>query len=137
MKKTSVGGKQIQLLDGKASAYFKAGAHGPKERGWFNFWTAVGEDKLGDWKTTGRARVSLPAHDRFSRMEREKEEAADAKARKAYAMMWRRMKTIQLIRPATEREIAGWIATHQEDAKHITKFLLGGKERTRIAKWPC
>lgn len=115
-------------------AYFTSGEHGKKEAGDYFFWTAYGEDKFGDWKTTGRATINLPPPDRFLRTKRESKTVKNVDDRRIYAALYRRLLTIHGIRAATYREIANWISTHKSDAKYIRfPVKIRGKSYKKIA----
>jgi hypothetical protein len=121
--KTQVGAYSVEVMDAHKAAivYFKSGAHGTKEAGYFAFWTAVLKTgkKRRIW---GRASVGLSAGDRMDRMQFEMHESKDPDDRRIYGRFWtqllRRGKNICFIRPSTKAEIAKWMRGHVSDAVH-------------------
>jgi hypothetical protein len=134
MKIYKVRGREIAVNGIRSTVHFLSGEHGKKEAGDYLFWTAYGEDRFGDWKITGRSRISLPAPDRFTRMERERRLAKDAKDRRLYGKMYQRLTSIGGIRAATYREVGSWISTHESDAKFIRyPVTIRGKIYKKVA----
>jgi hypothetical protein len=87
--------------------------------GIYAFWTAEYKkpDANGSDKVWGRAKVGLPAGDRFDRMAVEQHTAASG--RSAYARTWRSMRAgsnVKLIRPSTDEEVYRWLKTHTHKA---------------------
>lgn len=116
---------------------FTGGAGGKHEAGDFAFWTAVlkkpiwaepkdgwprGGKKKKITKIFGRAYVSLGAGDRFDRMRAEAKELKGRPDGRIYHRMFHEfMKqghNVAYVRPATNREVRGWMATHLSDAKY-------------------
>jgi len=115
----NIRGRKISVNDARSIVHFVSGARGKKEAGDYAFWTAYGEDRYGDWKTTGRARVELPPTDRFTRMAREMRTVKSASDRRIYAALYRRLRSIRGLRAATYREVCAWMTSHKTDAKHV------------------
>jgi len=125
----TIHGTNVEVRPGKTTVYFTAGANGDHEAGIWHFWTAYGEDEFGDWKVTARALEQLPPEERFTRIDQEQWMAKDGESRLAYRMTWRQLETVQYIRPATIREVAGWMVSHSKDAKYAEPFTyVNGKQ---------
>lgn len=118
MRFTKIAGRSIPVLlrHGQTEVYFEGGAHGEGvEHGWFAFWTVVGEDEYGGWAIIGRCYSHLPAGNRFRRIKRERHDAKTVEDRKAYAAIYRNLKTAWYVRPATVREVQRWMRSHESD----------------------
>lgn len=112
---------------------FSSGAHGKSCMGDYLFWTCLFERPVKKrYKTWGRARPVLPPGDRFDRMRIEMREAKDPEDRKIYRRIYEELMgsgaNIKYIRPSTYEEIRRWFLTHESDAKHAYRILIGGKE---------
>ena len=126
--------KEVEIIKGNSTVYFASGDAGDHEIGDYNFWTAVGADEFGDWTVIARALSDLPATDRFQRMDQERLMAEDGEDRAAYQMCWDRFDTIELIRPATMREIVIWMMSHEIDAKYAGCFAYFNEVRFVIPR---
>lgn len=119
MKTTKLAGHSVPVTDGLAIAYFSSGQHGPKEKGFYQFWTAICLEKGNQAGVTGRALRHLDAAERFRRIEKEKLSAKSAADRKAYARLWKRLQSPLYIRAATPAEVGNWLVTHPHDSPFL------------------
>lgn len=122
MSKAMIRGREVAVREGKTVVFFAGGEQGDQESGDYHFWTAVGEDEFGDWKTICRALSHLPAEDRFLRMDSERATDKIGASRLSYRNAWRRLQTAALIRPSTMRELVQWMASHEADSKLAEPF---------------
>ena len=119
MKKVKLGNNIIPVVDGKTLAVFSAGRMGKKEAGVYYFWTAVCIEKKQMPVIFGRALSKLDAGERFRRIGIEQKSSETAADRKAYAKMWKRLRGVICVRPATIKEVRKWLDSHEEDAQHL------------------
>ena len=125
MKKAVIRENQITVKEGQTKVYFSGGGSQgtAREQGWFNFWTAQGEDEFGDWKVIVRALEHLSPDDRFLRMDLERNSCPEGESRAAYRLCWERFETIKSIRPSNVREVVKWFNSHEDDAKYADPFV--------------
>jgi hypothetical protein len=123
MKHAVVRGRKVAVAPGITSVKFSCGENGIEEAGLYCFWCAFGTDEFGEWRISGRALDSLPPEDRFLRAEVERlvsnkpgDKHNALPDRAAYEALWRRLLTIEGIRPASYREVANWMSSHKEDS---------------------
>lgn len=138
---TSVGRVKVPLRLGShpSLGVFVGGARGAHEKGQFFFWTAVlKQRRLGYRTVTVRTRALNPPGERFSRFGVEQRTARRAGMRAANGDIWtevlRRGENIVYIRPATEREMRRWCATHLSDAQHLVYWCVGPPRRPAVPK---
>lgn len=114
---TKVGACDVPVIGAKKPTIscFEDGYGG--KMGVFAFWTAEFKKKVrGRNKIWGRARVGLPAGDRFDRMGRKSElESVPKDDVPIYKALFNDMgkgRNIKLIRPSTDEEVYQWLKTH-------------------------
>ncbi|HYG56212.1 MAG TPA: hypothetical protein VD965_13030 [Burkholderiales bacterium] len=113
---TRVGTYEIEVRQSNYPTlwHFSSGERGRKEAGIYAFWTAVLKPRAPRPKVSGRALVTLPPGDRFDRIRRE--------ARAIWLELLERGRAIRYIRPATEREVQRWLASHAGDARFARRI---------------
>ena len=139
MKKTfdTVVGEHIVPVRGAEHPTLMTMRAGAKDNvGIYAFWTAVcRKDGSG---VTGRARIGLPAGDRFDRMfigERTTDSVAD---RRAYASMLHDLMgsggKIKFIRPSELAEVRNWVNSHLDDTVSAKELFFGKSGRRKFKK---
>jgi hypothetical protein len=112
---TTIAGKVVPLKPGaRSTVVFTAGRAGPAEAGIWELWAAVDDQGKGQ---TARCQQGDDPGERFRRME----------TAPGYEAAWELAKTATLLRPATLREVASWLASHEEDTKFATACSVDGK----------
>lgn len=132
-KLVNIGKRKVPLVlgNGVTEVYFSAGVHGKRERGYYRFWTLVGEDLDGAITISGRARRSLDAGDRFARMAWSRTTMNPYAHRLVYRRMYRVANTFgYYVRPTTARELSNWISSHKRDMAFARRrCLISGRKR--------
>ena len=119
---TSIGSRDVPIEEGDVPVvYFSAGRLGKSEAGLYQFWTAVSKGR----GTTARSRAGTDPGERFRRMGTS---AADAEG-------WAIAADAEFVRPASEKEVLGWLDIKPHDSP-FAKWYYAGASKSRVVRTP-
>jgi len=117
---TTIAGREIPIIEGDPSVVrFSGGRRRKSEAGSYEFWTILGKRA----KSTARSLAGTDPGERFRRMAKSE---ADADS-------WQIAVNANIIRPATEEEVIGWLKIKPGDSP-FAEFCQIGSKKTRIVK---
>lgn len=123
----------VMNADQPTLAYFgkqpkKIGGKQKDNYGFYAFWTVVNKEGR---VVTARARVGLPAGERFDRMAVELRHSESQNDRIEYAQFFYNImdsgRAVDYIRPATREEVKRWADSHEDDYRYCVTLTVAGK----------